>query len=67
MNGARGPKGSVKELGFYAMTENASTSTVAPKGSTGYREELEGPIIVSADTGVEPMPEGTVTSGGANG
>lgn len=58
----------MKDLGFNAITENASTNVAAP-GGTAKRvtEELEGPIITSSDTQVEPMPEGTVTSGGANG
>lgn len=49
------------------MTENASLNVVAPKGTTGYGEELENMIQTSADTTVGVVPEGTVTSGGANG
>jgi len=58
----------VKDLGFTGMTENASLNVRAP-GGTANRvvEELDGPIITSNDTAIEPMPEGTVTSGGANG
>ena len=67
MNGAKAPGGSVKELGFNAMTENASTNTVAPKGTTGLAADLVGAIDTSADTTVESMPEGTVSSGGING
>ena len=67
VNGPKAPGGSVKELGFNAMTENASTNTVAPKGTTGYAEPLVSAIDVSADTMVTDVPEGTVTGGGING
>ena len=70
-NGSKAPKGDIRDYGFNAMPVNASTNVAAPKGSAGHNnghtEELDGPVITSADTAVEPMPEGTVTSGGANG
>lgn len=54
------PKAGVKELGFEAMTENASLNVVAPKGTTGFAENLENAISTSADTAVSEMPGGTM-------
>lgn len=62
-------KGSVRELGHSAMTDNASTAVVYPSGTTGKAEPLEGDIDPKGltDTYMTEMPEGTAGLSGPYG
>lgn len=74
-NGAKIPAGNCRDLGYTSITDNASTSPrlrgsldsngINKTGDKG--ASLVSAIDTSADTKIEPFPEGTVESSGANG
>lgn len=60
-----------RDLGFTSMTDNASAApgTTRPKTSNpgGIASPLVNAVNTSNDTTMEPFPEGTLESKGANG
>ena len=69
-NGGKIPSGYCRDLGFTSITDNASTTpSTSSKASNPGRipAPLVNAVDTSADTKMEPFPEGTVEGGGING